>query len=367
MKGIVLVSFALLVVSCIGLPVSPQGEEEDIGSRYPGPRLIETAPGVRQWLNYDQVLKLALNNVGFVDVTDFPNEKPIAVAPHDYPTSPQQEELFQEIVQYADVDSWSATVNTLASYTNRHCQTVTGRTSAEWIASRFRQLATGRNDVDVSFFNTTGFDQPSVIAVVEGNGPNADEIVVYGGHEDSISSGNTAPGADDDASGTAAILEVFGALMAANYRPSRSIHFMTYACEELGLIGSAQIARSYRSENQNVYAVLQHDMIGWRGQIGEYGLVTDFTDGELNDFVRMITDDANYTSLAWTNTRCNYQCSDHASWTNQGYPAVFTFESPMGNSNPYIHTPSDTFNRLNPPHAFELVKLALGFILELST
>eukprot|EP00004_Rigifila_ramosa_P004189 TRINITY_DN145_c0_g1_i1.p2 TRINITY_DN145_c0_g1~~TRINITY_DN145_c0_g1_i1.p2 ORF type:complete len:385 (+),score=89.90 TRINITY_DN145_c0_g1_i1:144-1157(+) len=335
-----------------------------MAARYPGPRLIATSENTKQWMDYYQVLELVNQNIGFRDVTD--EQDAVPTRPQlrrAFPSAPSQQQLFEAIAPFTSIDRWSTTVQYLSSYSTRHCNSNTGVTAANWIRDQFLAAANGRADVSVSLEPTTGFQQPSVIAILQGE---IDEIVVYGGHEDSISSGSTAPGADDDASGTAAVLEVFRAFMEAGFRPRRSIHFIAYSCEELGLIGSGQIARKYASAGAPVYGVIQNDMIGWAGTDGAYGLITDFTDADLNAFIRIVTDAGNYTALNYVNSRCNYGCSDHASWTNQGYAAAFTFEAAFADLSPYIHTTGDTFARVDPNHAYEILKLALGLVLELA-
>jgi leucyl aminopeptidase len=66
-----------------------------------------------------------------------------------------------------------------------------------------------RSDITVSLFKHS-WGQPSVIARIKGAGPNADEVVIIGAHEDSTNGGGSkrSPGADDDASGTSTVLEV---------------------------------------------------------------------------------------------------------------------------------------------------------------
>ena len=73
--------------------------------------------------------------------------------------------------------------------------------------------------------------QPSVIARIRGNGANANELVILGAHEDSINGGanGRSPGADDDASGSATVLEVFRVLVQNGFRPRRTVEFHAYS------------------------------------------------------------------------------------------------------------------------------------------
>ena len=87
-----------------------------------------------------------------------------------------------------------------------------------------------------------------------------DEIVVLGAHLDSINTsggGSTtqrAPGADDDASGIATLTEVIRISLASGWRPKRTVKFMGYAAEEVGLRGSKAIAQSFRQRKAGTWS-----------------------------------------------------------------------------------------------------------------
>src|SRR3546814_3809552 len=97
-----------------------------------------------------------------------------------------------------------------------------------------------------------------------------EEVVVLGAHLDSInadgggSPGQAAPGADDDASGIAVLTETLRIALASGWRPQRTVKFMGYAAEEVGLRGSNAIAQSHRQAGVDVVAVLQVDMTNYK-------------------------------------------------------------------------------------------------------
>jgi len=209
--------------------------------------------------------------------------------------------------------------------------------------------------------------QPSLIIRIKGEGENSDERVIIGGHIDSIAGGAQAraPGADDDASGSACVLEVFRVLTLHNFVPKRTLEFHGYAAEEIGLRGSQAIATAYQQQGIKVAAMLQLDMTSWTraGATPVMGLVQDFVNATLTRFVGQLIDA--YSNIAWVPTTCGYACSDHASWTRAGYPASFTFESRFGQHSPYIHTAQDTLSTLTLEHGLEFAKLGVGFAVEL--
>jgi len=64
--------------------------------------------------------------------------------------------------------------------------------------------------------------------------------------------------------------------------------------------------------------------------------------------------------------QCGYGCSDHASWTANGYRSTFPFESQFRYHNPYIHSDQDTLAHASLEHGLEFAKLGLGFVVELA-
>lgn len=260
----------------------------------------------------------------------------------------------------------------LSAFPNRRYNQPSGLDSANWIKDKWTQLTTGRSDatVEVYVHPANISPQPSIILTIQGRlYPN--EIVVLGAHQDSINVGGQtlpAPGADDDASGVACLTEVIRVMMSKSYRPQRTLKFMAYAAEEVGLKGSNAIATAFRTANMNVVGVLQLDMTNYKGTLGnDIVLINDYTNAAQNQFVRdLIT--TYQPNLIINSVPCGYACSDHASWTNRSYPASFPFEATMNDDNSAIHTANDTIDRSgnNANHAVKFTKLALSYVAELA-
>ncbi len=270
-------------------------------------------------------------------------------------------------MQEANVRS---TITSLAAFFTRYHTTQTGLDSANWIRNQWAGFAAGRPDVTVQLVThpTATTPQPSVVLTIPGT-TLPSEIVVLGAHQDSINGGASgrAPGADDDASGVASLSEAIRVALANDYRPLRTVKFMAYAAEEVGLRGSADLAAQHRNANANVVGVLQLDMTNYKGNAGvDFALVTDRTNAAQNTFVGQLID--TYLGLPRVNTQCGYACSDHASWNTQGYAASFPHEAPLADSNPSIHTANDTLaqsgNHAN--HALKYAKLAGAYLAELA-
>jgi len=320
---------------------------------------------------YLERVLLPMRHHNFMDVTDHPNISPAGLKQPrvaEYPDQPLHKALVERLISLLQQNTLRDYNNALTSFFNRYYTTETGRAAAQYIHDEYARLAAenNRDDVTVQFFPHSWL-QPSVIARIQGTGPDAGELVIIGGHEDSIAGGpaGRAPGADDDGSGSCTLLTIFKALMESGFTPSRTVEFHAYAAEEVGLRGSQAVAASYQREGKDVYAMMQFDMTMYAGAIPRIGIVTDFVNTALTDYLRLLVD--SYSQLEWVNTRCGYACSDHASWTNAGYPSSFPFESAFGNSNPYIHSANDVINHLSMAHGLEFAKVGLAFVVELSS
>ena len=241
------------------------------------------------------------------------------------------------------------------------------------LKTKWENLANGRSDVSVRIVNHTSTNMPSVVMTITGTEA-PDEFVIIGGHIDSTSGGNNndAPGADDNASGIATITEAARVLFDMNFQPKRTMEFMAFAAEEVGLRGSKEIAEDYRSRNVNVVSYMQLDMTNYKGSTNDVYVSTDsYNDDTLNDFLVELMDYYNASGthrITYGTSRCNYGCSDHYSWAQEGYAVAFPFEATFNQSNPNIHTTRDTFDRSPTPnatHAAKFCKLALEYLIEI--
>ncbi|KAI9145832.1 hypothetical protein BKA69DRAFT_1045827 [Paraphysoderma sedebokerense] len=224
--------------------------------------------------------------------------------------------------------------------------------------------------------------QPSIIARIEGEGKNRDEIVVIGSHLDSIATLPSAstptpspnsrpkfappdqmPGCDDDGSGVVTLMEIFKLLMTTDIKFSRSVEFHWYAAEEAGRHGSKGIANQYKKEGKNVYGMMQYDMVGYvRNKQREHIAINT---GESNDklvtFMRTLVKE--YIPLPVEERLMPDGKSDHASFTEAGYRAVHMFEDVDFNER--YHTPNDTIEHISFSHVAQFAKLGLAYLLEM--
>jgi len=170
------------------------------------------------------------------------------------------------------------------------------------------------------------------------------KIVVLGAHYDSINlsgSALAAPGADDNASGSAALLELARVLKSAGPF-EHTIRMIWFSAEEFGLIGSDAAAALSKSGGEQILGMLNMDMVAYRkaGDTRDCDFATNSTSAALTDFADVTS--ALYVA-GWASKKgvLSAGSSDHAAYTNHGFPSAFFFED-LTDFYAQIHTASDT-------------------------
>lgn len=256
-------------------------------------------------------------------------------------------------------------IRRLSTFHNRFYTSESGVKAAHMIRDEWNKYA------PTVLYPHKSWKQPSVIATITGS-KYPDEVIVLGGHIDSINgwwgqAGKRAPGADDNASGTSTVTETLRVLTESGYKPPRTIKFMGYAAEEVGLRGSAEIAADFKSKGVNVIGAMQLDMTNYKGSDKTIYLVQDYTNKTQTQFLTQLI--KTYVKVPYGMTKCGYACSDHASWHKNGYPAVFPFEAGKNGMNKKIHTAGDTIEVSggHALHAASFAKLALSYLIEVDS
>lgn len=241
-----------------------------------------------------------------------------------------------------------------------------------------------------SYGYTVTFDPVStsenVIARLEGSAADPGLFVV-GAHFDTVSG---SPGADDNATGVSAMLEM--ARVLANEQPLHSIEFVAFALEEIGKIGSQQRANDLSQAGVDVIGMISFDMVGYRctapgcqtplvsipscltfnpdlstdgtslvvgGNTASFGLLNRMQSA-MESFVPQLP----YVSASVVgNGFCdpNTRRSDHASFWDRGYPALILSDG-ADNRNPNYHLPGDVSAVLDFDYMQEVTQASLALV-----
>jgi Zn-dependent M28 family amino/carboxypeptidase len=256
------------------------------------------------------------------------------------------------------------------------------RVAQEWLAAAGKSLADAQKGIDGTM-RPASFELPTtlrvsmrvsvqtiratvnnVLAYLPGR---SDEYIIIGAHYDHLGYGNQdslAPsqigqvhsGADDNASGTAGLLELARMFAPLKGRLSRGILFASFAGEELGLLGSADWVKQPTRPLEKAVAMLNMDMIGRirDGKVYVGGVGTGST------FETLLAGAQDGSKFQMQYSRGGYSASDHTSFVAQKIPVLFFFSGLHGD----YHKPSDTWEKINAPDAAHLLdviaKIALG-------
>lgn len=257
-------------------------------------------------------------------------------------------------------------VNWLSAFPNRYNKAPEPNAHVVQLKSLIEQMRLrSKRQVMVTTIDHKQTKQKTLKVTLPGTN-RADEIVVLGGHLDSISfDGDRAPGVDDNASGSANLLEALRVLLLQK-QAARTIEIFWYAGEESGLLGSAEIAAEYKKAGKKVVGVLQLDMTLFPGDGPRViSSMTDFTSAWMRSILTEIN--THYVKARMIEDRCGYGCSDHASWYRQGYHTLIPFESSMRRMNPSIHSKNDNMSpKMNFDHSLLFSQYAIALAMELS-
>ncbi len=202
---------------------------------------------------------------------------------------------------------------------------------------------------------------PNTVGILEGSDPGLkDEYLVYSAHMDHIGitrgrADSINNGADDDASGTAGIVELAEAFSRPGARPRRSIIFLTVSGEEKGLWGSDYFARHSPVPLRQIVANLNMDMIGrnWADTIVAIG--KEHSDlGSTLDRVHRRHPELGMTAIddRWPEERFYFR-SDHYNFARRGIPVLFFFN---GVHEDY-HEVTDSPDKINSEKEARILKL----------
>ena len=250
--------------------------------------------------------------------------------------------------------SYQADLTWLASLPTRHSLSASFTTAVDFAAARM--VALGYSVTRLPITVGAGHSE-NLIGDRPGTGPSPRGLVLITAHLDSINlaggpTGN-APGADDNASGSAGVLELGRVLASQGWQ--HDIRLILFGGEEEGLFGSKQyVAALPAAERSRVRAVLNMDMIASKNTAIPTVLLegASVSSGQIAD---LATAAATYTGLK-VETSLNPFASDHVPFINAGIPAVLTIEG-ADSANGHIHSANDTLDFLDWSLASEILRM----------
>ncbi|RPH33365.1 MAG: Zn-dependent exopeptidase M28 [Bacteroidales bacterium] len=288
------------------------------------------------------------------------------------PDIPIFDQNVKDLVDEINADSLEKKVQWLEDMGSRFAVNDDRKAVAKRIRDRFISYGYTNAKLDSFYVSlTTRWSQTyytwqyNVIATLEGS-VTPSWVYVMGGHYDSIIGNDgaytTAPGANDNASGVAATLEVARVLKEQGFNPQSTIEFIAFAAEEFGLYGSTDYAEKARYETKNIKFMLNNDMIAYwpvssnnmRVNILDYNISTEIRE-KAQDYCNL------YTLLETINDNYYQKYSDSYSFYLNSYKAIyFTTDA----DDPYYHTINDVTANCNFEICKEITKVNCAMLVD---
>jgi hypothetical protein len=262
------------------------------------------------------------------------------------------------LIQQIDESLYLGYLQDLVDFGPRVTATQVCENSGDYIYNKFIEMGLSARK---QYWESDDLYGHNIEAAIEGVDETSDEIYIICAHYDSVSG---SPGADDDGSGTVAVMAA--AKVMSQYDFNHTIKFVTFPGEEQGLYGSYFYAQEAVDNNDNIVAVLNADMIGFTGEEGpdtvirifedEYSeWITDFTTDVSEEYENEIGIEVIPSGYTWR--------SDHYRFWEVGYQAIFYHEYEF---NQYYHSPDDIIENMNIDYATRSTRLMVATLAELA-
>jgi len=253
----------------------------------------------------------------------------------------------------------SAYIQDLQNFQTRRAATTSLEAAGTYVYDFFRARGISA-EYDPFTFSYQGitYATRNIVGSIQGKTV-PEQIVIIGAHYDSTSDQpfTLAPGADDNASGSAAVMEI--ARIMSNYSFDYTVRFICFSAEELGLLGSRHYTQEDARKGETILGMIDLDMIGYAAKVNEdLDLIANNPSEWLANLFVSCT--GTYTTVSVLKAiRPAAAGSDHSSFWDQGYSAVMGIEAyPL--VNPYYHRTTDTLATLNMDFAASVTQAALA-------
>jgi hypothetical protein len=266
-------------------------------------------------------------------------------------------------------------IQDLASFHNRHSKSQYIDKVAEWLKDKLNSFGYTDGNVYYHKYEENGHQLKNVVCHKDGA---TNKILLLCAHYDTILKENLedavsrAPGADDNGSGIAAIMEIARILSQMNLQ--KSIQFVFFSGEEQGLWGSTHYSQYLKDSNTDLYAVLNLDMCAETGFLstskttnidvddGQTGMVSDNNEASMNFGQEMEQTAKDYTDLEVEFDPID--ASDYMPFEARGYICIGAYDGSAKANNPHYHSSTDIPSNLDMDFLTSVTKMVLSFVLK---
>ena len=268
------------------------------------------------------------------------------------------QETIEEILDLIDETLILGYLEDLTAFGPRVTGTTACHDAGDYIYDEFESYGLDVRYDDWSYSGYSGFN---IEGTLQGIDEESDEIYVICAHYDSVPG---SPGADDDGSGTAAVLAA--AYSMSQFQFNHTIRFVTFDGEEQGLLGSHEYAEEASLNDDNIVGALNGDMIGYAENPTQASYIKIYEDSA-SEWITDITEQASqdyydYCGLEIVPSGAAWN-SDHASFWSFGYNAIMYHEYKF---NAYYHSPNDIIDNMDIDYSTRVTRLEIATLATLA-
>ncbi len=279
-----------------------------------------------------------------------------------------------DVINLVNKDSLTSYIKSLQNFGTRYALAENNYEVCKWIENKFKEVSNAVITVD-SFKVTLEIDgdsittwQRNVIATFPGTSGEIKNMYLLIAHHDATNldldanQNIFAPGADDNASGVASLIEAARVISKSGYKPLCNIKLVALSMEEIGhFAGSKNMCNHLIDSSYKVKLVINNDMIAFSTKdLSNSSLrINYYSNFELYKDISKIL--ADKYSIITSKDGANNLLADSEIFALQGFPTIFFFEDEF---NPNYHSSEDIIENLNMDYCAEVVKASLGTLLD---
>ena len=266
-------------------------------------------------------------------------------------------------IEAVSQSTYSSYLSSLVNFLTRYSLSSQFTSAAEWAVDKLQSF--GYHQVELHPINVRDGNSYNLVADRLGNGDGIRKLVLLTAHLDSINirggANAPAPGADDNASGAAGVLEI--ARILAEHSANHDLRLILFGGEEEGLYGSKQyVSKLSKDERIRISAVINMDMVATLNTTSP-AVLLEGAPVSRNLIKELAEAAATYTSLTIQISENPFN-SDHVPFIDEHIPAVLTIEG-TDSSNTNIHTANDTLDHISYELALDILRMNLAVISKL--
>jgi hypothetical protein len=275
-------------------------------------------------------------------------------------------------VSEINADTLKSYVQWMQNYESRFFLKENRKQIATDIKNKFLQLGYPDTRLDSFYLSAewggTNYNtwQYNVIARLPGN-TSAENVYITGAHYDCVVDAGdpftSAPGANDNASGIAGLIEIARVLKKKSFIPKNTIEFVAFAAEEYELNGSSDYVNKAYSSGTNIIMMLNNDMISYETEIDPASWTLNVMDYDNSSDLRtmFVKCGTTYTKLKFSHNNQYNADGDSYSFYSKGYKSVFIISD---KEDTYYHTANDIISNYNFNYCKEVVSVSCALLLQ---